>query len=71
MVSDHEVLAFLMEELADGRCVVFVPGSPNPSKGAVYIVAPESVQRMDASRVQVASCISNWGAGMGEIVESP
>jgi hypothetical protein len=70
-IGDHQVLGFLMEELVDGRCVVFAPGSPNPSKGTVYIVAPESVQRIDASRVQVVSCISNWGAGVGKVVGPP
>jgi len=69
VLDDHEALGFVMEELADGRCVVFVPESPNPSNGAVYILPREQVQRIDASHFQVASCISNWGAGMKKVLQ--
>ena len=69
-LGDHEVLAFVMEELADGRCVVFVPSSPNPSNGAVYILPRENVHPIDAMHYQVASCVSNWGAGTKKMLES-
>ena len=67
--GDHEVLAFVMEELADGRYVVFVPGSPNPSKGAAYILPRESVHLIDATHFKVAGCVSNWGAGTKKMLE--
>jgi uncharacterized membrane protein len=69
VLGDHEVLAFMMEELSDGRCVVFVPSSPNPSHGNVYVVSRESVHLVDAMRYQVASCVSNWGAGLTKVLE--
>ncbi|MFO1313204.1 MAG: hypothetical protein U1F41_14195 [Burkholderiales bacterium] len=68
-LGNHEVLAFVMEELADGSFVVFAPGAPNPSKGSVYIVPREGVRLIDASHLQVAACISNWGAGARTIVD--
>jgi uncharacterized membrane protein len=69
VVFNTEVLAFVMEELADGRCIVFVPGSPNPSIGAVYVVPPDCVRLIDAMHYQVASCVSNWGAGASKLLE--
>jgi len=71
VLYDHDALGFVMEELADGRCVVFVPESPNPSNGAVYILPREQVLPIDASHLQVASCISNWGAGMKKVLQKP
>jgi len=68
-LGDHEVLGLVMEELADGRCVVFVPWSPNPTIGAVYIVPRENVRPIDAMDYQIASCASNWGAGAKKMLE--
>jgi uncharacterized membrane protein len=68
-LGNHAVLAFVMEELADGRCVVFAPGSPNPSHGSVYILARENVHPIDAMHYQLASCVSNWGAGTKKMLE--
>jgi len=64
-----EVLAFVIEELSDGRCVVFVPGAPNPSIGGVYVVPRNCVHLLDAMHYQVASCVSNWGAGTKKLLE--
>ena len=69
VLGDNEALAFVMEELADGRFVVFVPGSPKPSNGTVYVVPRESVHLIDATHFQLASCISNWGAGTKKMLE--
>jgi hypothetical protein len=69
VLGDHECLAFVMEELADGRCVVFVPGSPKPSNGSVHIYPRECVRLIDASHVQVADCVSHWGIGTKKMLE--
>lgn len=70
VLGDNECLAFVMEELADGRCVVFVPGSPKPSNGSVHIYPRESVHLIDASHVEVANCVSHWGVGTRAMLES-
>jgi uncharacterized membrane protein len=69
MIGDHEVLAFVMEDLSDGRCVIYVPGTPKPSHGSVYIVSREHVRLIDASDYRVASCVSNWGVGAKKMLE--
>jgi uncharacterized membrane protein len=68
-LGDHQAPAFLMEDLSDGRCVVFVPGSPNPSHGSVYVLPRENVRRVEATHFQMACCISNWGAGLRDVLE--
>jgi uncharacterized membrane protein len=67
-IEEALVPAFVVEELADGRCVVFVPAVPNPMQGAVYILTRERVHLIDASVRQVARCVSHWGVGLEELV---
>ena len=69
MLGNFEALAFVMEELADGRCVVYVPAAPKPSEGFVYILSREYVRPIDAKHYKVASCVSNWGAGTKKLLE--
>lgn len=67
-IEEALVPAFVVEELADGRFVVFVPAVPNPMQGAIYILTRERVHLIDASVRQVARCISHWGVGLEELV---
>ena len=64
------VPAIVVEELADGRYVVFVPAVPSPSEGAVYIFARERVHLLDASVHQVTECVVGWGVGAAELVKA-
>lgn len=63
------VPAFVMEELADGRCVVFVPASPNPSQGSVYVLPRERVHLVDASVRELAHIVRSWGMGAAKVLE--
>jgi len=64
------VPAIVVEEMADGRYVVFVPAVPSPNEGAVYIFAPERVHLLDASVKQVTTCVRSWGVGAEELVKA-
>jgi uncharacterized membrane protein len=66
--GDGLVPAFVVEELPDGRCVVFVPAVPSVLQGAVYIVEAGRVHLVDASIGKVGRCISQWGIGARELV---
>ena len=46
VLGTAEVPALVMEELADGRCVGFVPASPKPSQGFVHVPASMSILSM-------------------------
>lgn len=67
-IEDALVPAFVVEELADGRYVVFVPSVPSPVQGAIYILARARVHLVAASLAQVVRCVSHWGVGSGELV---
>jgi uncharacterized membrane protein len=62
------MLAFIIEELADGRYTVFVPSVPSPVRGSVYVMARERVRPLNASFAQTAHTLSRWGSGFGDIV---
>ncbi len=64
-------LAFVTEELADGRYVVFVPSTPSARDGSVYIMARKRVHLIDANARQVLPCIRLWGLGAGELLDTP
>jgi uncharacterized membrane protein len=62
--------ALVMDEFADGRLVVFVPGAPAPMAGAIYVFAPEKVTLLDVPLMPFLRTISSWGLGLVEMVEA-
>jgi hypothetical protein len=62
--------ALVMDELADGRLVVFVPASPAPMSGAVYVFAPDKVTYLNVPLLPFLKVISSWGLGLSEIIET-
>jgi uncharacterized membrane protein len=64
------VPAFVVEEHADGRYTVFVPDAPTPAVGSIYIIARERVHFVDAPFMKAVKCVSSWGAGAAELVQS-
>ncbi|WP_022947371.1 DUF502 domain-containing protein [Methylohalobius crimeensis] len=69
-IEDALVPAFVVEELEDGRYVVFVPSVPNPVQGAIYILVRERVHLIDVGLGRVATCVSHWGVGSEELVKA-
>lgn len=67
-IEDALVPGFVIEELPDGRCTVFVPSVPTPMAGAVYVLVRERVHLVDVKFPQAVRTISRWGSGMGELV---
>jgi uncharacterized membrane protein len=66
--DDDLVPAFVLEELADARYVVFVPAVPNPSEGVIYVLPRERVHLIDAHAREVAACVRGWGVGTGQLL---
>jgi len=58
-----------MDEFADGRLLIFVPASPAPTSGTLYIVTPDRVDILDTPLLPFLKAISSWGLGLREIVE--
>lgn len=69
ITDDGECPALVMDELADGRLVVFVPGAPAPMSGAIYLFAPDRVRLLDVPLVAFMKAISSWGIGLAEVLE--
>ena len=69
-IEEGQCPALVMDELADGRLVVFVPGSPAPMSGALYVFAPEKITYLDVPLLGFLKVISSWGLGLREIIEA-
>ncbi len=61
--------ALVMDEFTDGRLLVFVPGTPAPMSGAIYIFPPEKVTLLDVPLLPFMRTVSSWGLGLREMVE--
>jgi hypothetical protein len=59
--------AILVEETADGRCVVYVPGAPGATSGSVHIMDAASVRRLDAPLSAILKSLRFYGRGLGRI----
>ena len=67
-IEDALVPGFIIEELDDGRFTIFVPSVPTPFAGAVYVLSPERVHRLDVPFTQAIQSISRWGSGSKALV---
>ena len=59
-------LGFLMETLADGRQLVFVPGVPRALVGTLHILAADRVQVLDMPVSTALDILSRLGIGLRE-----
>lgn len=61
--------ALVVEQHDDGRRItVFVPSSPTPLAGAIYILPSQRVHLVDVPLTKMMKCVSRWGAGSGELL---
>jgi len=64
-IEDGQCPALVMDEFADGRLLVFVPATPAPMSGAIYIFTRDTVTLLDVPLF----AISSWGLGLRQMVE--
>jgi uncharacterized membrane protein len=69
-IEEGQCPALVMDELADGRLVVFVPGAPAPMSGAIYLFTPDKVVYLDVPLLPFMKAISSWGLGLRELIET-
>ena len=72
MVSfdDHQLIAFDMERLDDGRAVLYLPGAPDAWSGSVALVAAERLQPLDIDAAELAKALQGLGLGMAALLQS-
>ena len=69
-IEEGQCPALVMDELADGRLVVFVPATPAPMSGALYVFTPDKVMYLDVPLLSFMKAVSSWGFGLREIIEA-
>jgi len=70
LIDDAWLFAFILEEKNDADLiVVFVPSSPLPTSGNVYLMKEEQIKRLDISVKETVTCITQLGIGSGKILE--
>lgn len=62
--------ALVMDVFSDGRLLVFVPASPAPMSGALYIFTPDRVVYLDVPLLPFMKAISSWGLGLRQMIEA-
>jgi uncharacterized membrane protein len=67
-IEEALVPAFIIEELNDGRFTVFVPSSPTPVAGTVYILTPDRVHPLNIPFARAMNVLLRWGAGSKHLV---
>ncbi len=63
VAPDARMLAYIVEEHADGNLTLFVPLGSTPGIGTIQIVGNAKVERLDASMMDTLGCLFNWGVG--------
>lgn len=67
-IEEGECPCLLMQRFDDGRVLVFVPGTPAPLSGALYIFAADRVRELDVPILPFMKAISSWGLGLPELL---
>lgn len=68
-MEDGQCPALVVDELSDGRFVIFVPGSPAPMSGTLYIFTPDKVELLDVPLVAFVQAVSSWGFGIRQLLD--
>jgi uncharacterized membrane protein len=67
-IEDSWVYAYVMEVHEDGHRTVFIPGSPNPMEGAVYLLPQDRLQPLDVPLASVVKSIRKLGIGSKDLL---
>ncbi len=64
------MLGFVVEDSDPQHVTVFVPSAPMMTIGQIYLVQHDRVQLIDGTRIDAASCVSQWGIGLAAFVSA-
>lgn len=67
--DDAWQIGFLVERLEGGRVVVFIPGSPSPWSGSVFIFDEDRITLIDEATNASIKVLKKMGAGTSGLVE--
>jgi uncharacterized membrane protein len=66
--DDHQLMAFDMERLDDGRVVLYLPGAPDAWSGSVALVAADKVEPLDIDSAELAKALQGLGLGTAALL---
>ena len=69
-LDDAQCPALVMDELPDGRLIVFLPGSPTSMSGALQIMTADRVTLLDVPLLPFLKAIASWGLGLKGLMDS-
>lgn len=69
--DDAAQLAFEVDQLADGRRVIYVPSAPDPRAGSVLVMAQERVESVPIAFVAAIGSLRSLGRGLGRSLGGP
>ena len=66
--DDHQLIAFDIERLDDGRAVLFLPGAPDAWSGSVVLVESERLAPLDIDPATLAKAQQRLGQGTAALL---
>jgi uncharacterized membrane protein len=69
--DDYQQLAFQVDQLPDGRKVIYIPSAPDPRAGAVLVLAADRVELLPMSFVAAIGAIRKLGRDVGPALTAP
>jgi len=69
-IEEALVPAFLVEEHDDWSFTVFVPASPTPTVGSLYILPGPRVHPVNVPFAKAVECLTQWGVGSKELLQA-
>ena len=66
--DDAACPALIMDEFADGRILLLVPGSPTAMSVSLYIMTSDRVTPLDVPLIPFLKAISSWGLGLQDLI---
>ena len=69
--DDYSQLAFEVDQLPDGRKVIYIPGAPNPRAGSVLVLDGDRVEPVPLSFMAAVRSLRALGRGVGSSLAPP
>ncbi len=66
--DDAWQLGFLVERIDGGKVVVFIPDSPKPWEGGVFIIDEKQMTMLDEASSAAVKSLRKLGAGTGDLI---
>jgi uncharacterized membrane protein len=63
-------LGFIVESLGNDNVLAFVPSTPDPSSGNIYVIHKDLTSQLNVRNKMVIDCIERSGKGFGKLLQA-